>query len=591
MNDFMNSIKNDRVKQGTWKKIENHKKYAIWLGETLRYENMEDWYKITNDLINKKYGSGLIKCYNGSPSLFLKSVFPEYNWLEWKFTQTSQHFWKDIENHKKYAIWLGETLGYKNMEDWYKITCEQIYNNYGGGLVRGYYKGSPYLFLKSVFPEYNWLGWKFSVSPYNFWNFETEKQYAIWLGETLGYKNMEDWYGISRKLIIDNFGGGYILAKYNGSPSLFIKSVFPQYNWLEWKFSVTTDFWEHVENHKKYAIWLGETLGYKNMEDWYKITSDVISNNYGSTPLINHYNGSPSLFLKSVFPQYNWLEWKFTQTSQHFWKDIENHKKYAIWLGETLGYKNMEDWYKITCDLIHANFGGGLVGKYYNDSPCLFLKSVFLEYNWLGWKFTRSGQHFWKDMENHKKYAIWLGETLGYKNMEDWYKIIRNQIYNNYGSGLLSQYYNSSPCLFIKSVFPNYEWIKSKFKHNYSIGQIEWLEYIKVFTPDIIHALNNESGEFKIPNSNYSADGYSENKNCIYEYHGDFWHGNISIYNPKDINPCTKTSYEQLYNNTLNKQIFCEKEGFTYKYIWESEWIRGKSAVIILQKKYMQRFK
>ena len=175
--------------------------------------------------------------------------------------------------------------------------------------------------------------------------------------------------------------------------------------------------------------------------------------------------------------------------------------------------------------------------------------------------------------------------------MEDWYKIIRNQIYNNYGSGLLSQYYNSSPCLFIKSVFPNYEWIKSKFKHNYSIGQIEWLEYIKVFTPDIIHALNNESGEFKIPNSNYSADGYSENKNCIYEYHGDFWHGNISIYNPKDINPCTKTSYEQLYNNTLNKQIFCEKEGFTYKYIWESEWIRGKSAVIILQKKYMQRFK
>jgi hypothetical protein len=63
------------------------------------------------------------------------------------------------------------------------------------------------------------------------------------------------------------------------------------------------------------------------------------------------------------------------------------------------------------------------------------------------------------------------------------------------------------------------------------------------------------------------------------------------IYNPKDINPCTKTSYEQLYNKTLNKQIFCEKEGFTYIYIWESEWIRGKNAVISLQKKYFGRFK
>jgi aromatic ring-cleaving dioxygenase len=438
--NFLNCIKNNRVKQGTWNDVENHKKYAIWLGETLGYKNMEDWYKITSDVINKNYGSGLIKWYKGSPSLFLKSVFSEYNWLEWKFTQTSQHFWKDIENHKKYAIWLGEILEYKNMDDWYKLTSDVISNNYGGGLIGSYYKMSPYLFLKSVFPHYNWLGWKFSVSPYNFWNFKTEKQYAIWLGETLGYKNMEDWYGISRKLIIDNFGGGYILAKYNGSPSLFIKSVFPEYNLLEWKFLVTNKyFWEDVENHKKYAMWLGEILGYKNMDDWYKITSEVISNNYGSTLVINRYNGSPSLFLKSVFP--------------------------------------------------------------------------------------------------------------------------------------------------------NYDWIKSKFKKSYSLGQIEWLEYIKVSTPDIRHVRNNKNGEFKIPNSNYLADGYSENKNCIYEYHGDFWHGNINIYNPKDINPCTKTSYDQLYNNTLNKQIFCEKEGFIYKYIWESEWIRGKNAVIILQKKYFGRFK
>jgi hypothetical protein len=102
MNEFLNCIKNNRVKKGTWNDVENHKKYAIWLGEELGYKNMDEWYGITGDVINKNYGSGLIKWHKGSPSLFLKSVFPEYNWLEWKFAQTSQHFWKDIENgHRK----------------------------------------------------------------------------------------------------------------------------------------------------------------------------------------------------------------------------------------------------------------------------------------------------------------------------------------------------------------------------------------------------------------------------------------------------------------------------------------------------------
>jgi len=515
MNDFMNFIKKNRVKKGTWKDIENHKIYACWLGKELEYKKMEDWYKITSDKISKKYGSGLIKFYNGSPSLFLKSVFPEYEWLEWKFTQTSQHFWKDIENHKIYANWLGKELEYKEIEDWYKITSDTIDNNFGGGLIRNYYKGSPCLFLKSVFPEYEWLEWKFSVSPYHFWeHVENQKKYAIWLGKELEYKEMEDWYKITLERINNNFGGGYIIKKYNSSPSLFLKAVFPEYKWLEWKFIVSPlHFWENVKNHKIYAIWLGKELRYKKMEDWYGITCKLIFNNYGNGVLTNYYNGSPSLFLKSVFPEYKWLEWKFTQTNQHFWKDIKNHKIYAIWLGKELGYKEMEDWYKITLERINNNFGGGLVGKYYN----------------------------------------------------------------------------SSPCLFINSVFPEYKWINKNFKKNYSSGQIEWLDYIKVSTPDILHVLNNENGEFKIPNSNYLADGYSKKQNCIYEYHGDYWHGNPKTHDPKVINKRTKTSYEQLYNKTLTKQHFCEKEGFIYKYIWESEWKRGKKALIILQKKYLRK--
>ena len=45
-----------------------------------------------------------------------------------------------------------------------------------------------------------------------------------------------------------------------------------------------------------------------------------------------------------------------------------------------------------------------------------------------------------------------------------------------------------------------------------------------------LHVINNDNGEYSIPNSRYHADGYSENKNLILEYHGDYWHGNPKIY-------------------------------------------------------------
>jgi hypothetical protein len=439
MNDFIDCVKNNRVKQGTWHNTTNHKLYATWLGKKLGYEKIEDWYQISSETINKYYGSGLIKCYQGSPSLFLKSVFPEYNWFEWKFKQVSQHFWKNIENHKLYANWLGEILGYEKLEDWYNISTEKICQNNGGGLLTRHYDGSPYKFLQSVLPYYKWLGWKFIITPYHFWNIETEKLYTIWLGEKLGYKNIDDWYNITRDLLINNFGGGYILKKYNGSPSKFVMSVFSEYDWLEWKFLVTQfHFWENVQNQIKYTNWLGKILGYETLEDWYNLRVELFKLNYGYTLIINYYNGSPYKFLKSLFPEY--------------------------------------------------------------------------------------------------------------------------------------------------------EWIKSKFPKKYSIGQIEWLEYIKILTPDIRHEINNSAGEFKIPNSNYKADGYSKMNNCIYEYHGDFWHGNPRIFNSSDMNVCVNKTYGELYDMTLKKKYFCEKEGFKYKYIWESEWIRGKKALIILQKKIKSKF-
>ena len=587
-NNFTQYVINGRVKRGTWMNKENHNIYASWLGEKLGYQNTEDWYKITSVNISDNYGGGLISGYYKTTTLFVKAMFPNYKWVEWKFEQIPKKLWKDIKNHKIYAIWLGETLGYKQTEDWYKITGDKISNNCGRGLLTGCYADSPSLFVKNVFPHYKWLEWKFGQTPKHFWeDIKNQKTYTKWLGEELGYKNTEDWYDITLDKLIKYYGGGLVSNYYSNSPISFVKAMFPDYEWLEqWRFGQTPKhFWEDIKNQKMYANWLGERLCYKNTEDWYNITGDKINDNGGCGLLSDYYHSSPSLFVTKMFPGYEWLEWKFGQTTPHFWEDIKNQKKYTKWLGEQLGYKNMEDWYDITYYKINNNCGGGLMVLYYNGSPSLFIKTMFPDYEWLEWKFGQTSQHFWKNIENQKTYTIWLGEQLGYKNMEDWYDITWNKICDNCGNGLVSSYYNDSPLLFVKAMFPNYEWIVSKFKKNYSQGQIEWLEYIKVSVPDIRHILNHDGSEFIIPNSRYKADGFSIKDNMIFEYHGDFFHGNPKIYTPTDINTRVKKTHGELYENTLNKQQFCEKSGFKYKFIWESEWIRGKNALIILQKK------
>ena len=352
--------------------------------------------------------------------------------------------------------------------------------------------------------------------------------------------------------------------------------------------------WKKKENHKIYADWLGKQLGYKTKEDWYKINTGIINKTYGSG-LIKCYGGSLFLFLKNVFPKYNWLEWKFTKTPQNTWvnKDgifkMENHIKYVLWLGLTLDFKCQNDWYKLTSEVIYTNNGGGLLHKCYEGSCYLLLKSVFPKDNWLAWLFTTTPYNFWNS-KTEKEYANWLGKKVGFKNEEDWYNISREILIKNNGGGYILEKHNGSPASFVMNVFPDYPWDLSKFKKNYSQGEIEWLICLSIEKyPDIRHALNEE-GQYLIPNSRYHADGYSKTKNTIFEYNGDYYHGNPEFYNQKELyNKRTKTTYGEKYIKTLKKQSFCEESGYNYISIWESEWFRFKDSIIHLQRIFKKK--
>ena len=584
---FPEFIVNGRIKAGTWNDIENHKIYMEWLGKKLGYTCQEDWYKISKKDLTDNYGYGLLTKYNGRVDC-VKSIFPNYEWVDWKFTVGPFGYWNKIENQKKYMEWLGNKLGYTSMEDWYKVNQKDFVDNYGATLLSRKYNGLLQC-LKSIFPNYEWLPWKFTNSLKGFWdNIENQKAYMKWLGNKLGYTCMEDWYKISTKDFQYNYGNGLCFSKYNGSAIQTVKVLFPNYEWLSWKFShVPQGYWADIKNQKEYMEWLEKKLGYTSTEDWYKISKQDFVDNYGAG-LLNKYNSSSKRCVISIFSNYEWLPWKFTRAQSNYWNDIKNQKEYMESLGKKLGYTCQEDWYKVTRNDFTDNYGRGLINIYGNlvHQP---IKSIFPNYEWLPWKFAFVTKGFWDNIENHKAYMEWLGNKLGYTCMEDWYKITIKDFADNDGGGLLSHKYSTSCIKLVITVFPEYDWDLSKFRKRYSKGQIEWLEFLKITIPDIQHAINNDEGEFRIPNSRYHADGYSEEENIILEYHGDFWHGNPKIHNPSDINAVSKKTFGELYNNTVKKQRFCEDAGFICIYIWESEWLRGKNAVRMIQRAFKNK--
>jgi hypothetical protein len=197
------------------------------------------------------------------------------------------------------------------------------------------------------------------------------------------------------------------------------------------------------------------------------------------------------------------------------------------------------------------------------------------------------GSKNYPNIERHKKYIEYLGEIKEYTEPCHWYNIRTNDFENNYGTQLLDRYYGSSYIKLLKMVYPEYTWNKSKFnKVGCSFGQIQWLNFIEIRTQDIRHKYNHDDGEFPIPHTKYHVDGYSEKENCIYEYDGDWCHGNPDIYHHAHMHPVYKKTFGELYENTQTRRTYCENKGYNVYSIWESEWKRGIRATIKLQRKF-----
>ena len=96
-----------------------------------------------------------------------------------------------------------------------------------------------------------------------------------------------------------------------------------------------------------------------------------------------------------------------------------------------------------------------------------------------------------------------------------------------------------------------------------SVSKLEskWLDFLNI---------GNQYRQHKI--SKYTVDGFDPTTNTIYEFNGDFWHGNPNKYNSNDLNPLTNTTFGRLYKNTINREKWFIKNGYNVISIWESDY-------------------
>lgn len=97
----------------------------------------------------------------------------------------------------------------------------------------------------------------------------------------------------------------------------------------------------------------------------------------------------------------------------------------------------------------------------------------------------------------------------------------------------------------------------------YGVKENKWLDSLLV-----------KERQFRI--GKYVVDGYDPIKNTIYEFNGDFWHGNPKIYNSDNINNISGKSFGYLYDKTLIKENYLKSLGYNIISIWESDFTQGK---------------
>ena len=128
-------------------------------------------------------------------------------------------------------------------------------------------------------------------------------------------------------------------------------------------------------------------------------------------------------------------------------------------------------------------------------------------------------------------------------------------------------------------------------KHG-SFFQKPYIHLQKHGCPYCFHIISKLEKEFlnynNIPNtkktrqlliSRKKVDGFDPKTNTVYEFLGDYFHGNPQRFNSNDYNQICHKTFGELYDETFKRLKLLKDNGYNVCYIWEWDWKLFKKGI------------
>jgi hypothetical protein len=116
---------------------------------------------------------------------------------------------------------------------------------------------------------------------------------------------------------------------------------------------------------------------------------------------------------------------------------------------------------------------------------------------------------------------------------------------------------------------------------NSSKGEKDWLDYLNI--PDdsdqrqvTIHVqgTNGKKKRFLVDGLDRAKCSKEFPNGTVYEYHGDYYHGNPMLHDPKEVNRVNRKTMGELFQRTCTKHQLIKNGGYDLQWIWESQWLK-----------------
>ncbi len=101
--------------------------------------------------------------------------------------------------------------------------------------------------------------------------------------------------------------------------------------------------------------------------------------------------------------------------------------------------------------------------------------------------------------------------------------------------------------------------------------------------------------EHHIKGTHWHADGYYKDSNIkdnkykgtIYEFHGDYWHGNPKVFDQESMHPHRHRKMKTIYKWTMDRETRIVNLGYNLVIMWEHDW----KLILKTITQYQRRFR